>query len=321
MSKSKNQVAAIERPGTEFARVVRERSFPRNLIHSAAPFLWSFCKFCGRQTEYAVAIESVRIFKRLKNGEAKAVPFTEVMRAAAQEVANNLVALYEQAIAGELGPFAVGEMLVAYGDIREMGGDSSVAAFRDFVERRARITEWSKHGDIYGAARLPGTPKGGQRPSKLYCDLHYPGRSVEARRAYQRDRRFLHEYDEINRQLWSAYAGHLRRWSIEDETLVRHAAYHIVRTIKAPTRFLEEHFGTTTSARSQRQLTTSHTKSIEDYYEVARASYHTLRNMMKVSNDWLDDLRENGITNQAEIARRLGVKRQAVSAALKRKRK
>ena len=315
MRNSKKPLTAIGYPGTEFARVVPERSFPKNRMHSADPSLWCFCKFCGRQTEYAVAVEAVRIFKRLKDGDAKAVPLTEAMRTKAQEVANDLVAFYEQANAGE-GPYTPGQILLAFGDIRAMGGDSSVAAFRDYVERRALIAEWAKHGDIYGAPRLPGSSKGAQRPSKLYCDLHYPGRSIEARRAYQRDRRFRAEYEEVIDQFWSAYAGHLRRWSTDDEALVRHASYHAVRMIKAPTRFLEEYSHATAT---QQRLTTPHLKSIEDYYGVARASYHILRNMMKESKDWLDELREKGISNQAETARQLGVKRQAVSAALKRK--
>ena len=298
--------------------MVRERRGSSRHMHFLDPSYRGFCKFCGRQTEYAVAIEAIRVFKRLKNGAVKKVPFTDAMNVKAQRYADHLVALYEEAMSGKHGPFKVGELLLAFGDIREMGGDSSVAAFRDYVERRARITEWIKHGHIYGAPRLLGL-SGAQRPSKLYCDLHYPGRSIEARRAYQRDRRFFAEYEEVVRQTWSSYAGHLRRWNINDEALIRHAAYHIVRMIKAPTRFLEEYSETSDILQSRRQIMTSQARSIEDYYEVARASYHTLRNMMKESRDWLDELRENGVKNQAEIARKLGVKRQAVSAALKKR--
>lgn len=299
----------------------RQRSTPSHRMHFIDPSTRGFCKFCGRQTEYAVAIETVRIYKQLKNSVAKEVPLTDAMRAKAQDFADHLVALYEEAIAGIHGPFKVGELLLAFGDIRDMGGEISIAAFRDHVERHAEIAEWAKHGDIYGAPQLPDGPTGAQRPSKLYCDLHYPGRSVEARRAYQRDRLFAKEYEEIIDQTWSTYSGHLRRWSIDDEALVRHAAYHFVRMIKAPTRFLEEYSKATARPQSQRIQTTLRTKSIEDYYEVARNAFHTLRNTMKESKDWLDELRENGITNQAEIARKLGVKRQAVSAALKKQKR
>lgn len=300
--------------------MVRARKSRSGEVHFSEPAHHGFCRFCGRQTEYAVAIETVRVFKVLKGRDAKAIPLTESMRTEAQSVANHLVTLYEQAIAGERGPYGVGLMLTAFCDVREMGGDTSVEAFRDQVERRALITEWAKHGDIFGAPRLPGTHKGAQRPSKLYCDLHYPRRSIDARRAYQRDRRFVAEYEEIIRQTWSSYAGHLRRWHIDDETLVRHAAYHMIRIIKSPTKLLDELSVIRSTVASQQESTTSHSKLIGDYYELARNSYHILRNMMKESKDWLDEMKENGITNQADVARKIGVKRQAVSAALKKQR-
>lgn len=319
MNEKPKEFVALESAGTGFARVARKCEPKRT--HFLDPAYRGFCKLCGRQTEYAVAMESVKVFKRLENGDAKAVPFTQAMQDKAQKMADKIVHEYKQALAGKRGAFDVGELLLAYGDMREMGGDSSLESFRDYVERACRIAEWRRHGDMFNSPKLPGKPEGRQRPSKLYCNLHYPNRSTEARRAYQRDRLFLTEYEELVAEMWSACAGHLRRWNINDEALVRNACYYSMRLLKAPTRELEEYCGQNTNA----QLKSSRKKlnpedMIEDYYKVARDAFNTLRNMLKKSKDWRDDLKENGITNQTAIAQQLGVSRQAVSAALKRRR-
>lgn len=305
-------------PGSDFAVVVQEPVITADSVNKKQPYLWSFCKLCGRQTEHAVALESVKIFKRLTNGTAKAVPFTPAMRADAQRIADDQVKMFEQALSGVAGLPSPQTLLLKHCNIREMEGKFfCVDAFRDQVERRAQLIEWAKHGDIAGAARLPGICKGAQRPSKLYCDLHYPGRSDDARRAYQRDRRFVAEYAELIREVWSQYAGHLREWNLEDHALVRHAAYHHLRLMKAPTRILDEYCALPI-ATNARPKSSSRTKSIADYYEVARAAHERIWRM-KEPMHWVDELTDHGISNQSEIARRLGITRQAVSAALKRK--
>jgi hypothetical protein len=317
MPRQKTLTAAIQYPGSDFGTVVQAPAATADSMNSGQPYLWCFCKLCGRQTEYAVALESVSTFKRLKNGTAKAVPITTTMRADAQRIADSVVAMYEQALSGVQGVPAPGDLLLKHCDIRELRGDFSVESFRDQVERRALLIEWAKHGDMAGATRLPGNPKGAQRPSKLYCDLHYPGRSEDARRAYQRDRRFIAEFEELIAEFWAQYAGHLREWNLDDHALVRHAAYQHLRLMKAPTRILDE-CSNFPAATSTGQRSSSSAKSIEDYYEVTRAAHKRIRRM-KESRDWLDELREHGITNQSEVARHLGINRQAVSAALKRR--
>lgn len=316
MPKKKMEVEASPQSGTAFATVVRESIpiLPANRRHS---ILWCFCEFCGRQTEYAVASEAVSVYERLGNesGSAKAVPRTDAMRVKARKVADDLVVQYEQAMTGCYDPDAQGKLLDAFCDRGQMLGDFSVDSFRDQVERRALNFIWFQHGDMYGAVRLPDPQNGAQRPSKLYCDLHQPGRSEATRRAYQRDRRFVAEYEEIVRVLWSRHAGDLRQWHIDDHALVRHAAYHVVRLLKAPTRILDEYPDLKVTATTQ-----SREKSIEDYYEKARTSHNRLR-QMREPTEWIDDLQERGVTNQSELARHLGVERQAVSAALKRRAK
>lgn len=310
MQKTDIGVAANQQAGSQFATIVRESVLPKNRRHN---ILWGFCKLCGQSTEYAVASLKVGIFRRKSDGAVTEVPRTDAMRAEAQSIADDLVAQYEEAMAGEHGPFAVGEMRFAFCDIPEMRGDFSVESFRDQVERRSFIGVWARHGDMHSNPQLPGTPSGRQRPSKLYCDSHYPGRSVAARRAYQRDRKFLTEYEVLISVIWCVFAGDLRQWHLDDHALVRDAAYHVMRLTKAPTRMLDEN----PNSKAIKKIQSSE-RTIEDYYPRARAAYHVLRKM-KGSMGWLDDFRKDGVTNQSEIARRLRVSRQAVSAALKRR--
>lgn len=306
-------------PGSDVGTVVQTAVVTMESMNSTSPYLWCFCKLCGRQTEYAVAVDSLSVFKRLEKGAAKAVPITDAIRAEAQRVADNLVAAYERSLSGDIGVPSPETLLLEHCFIREMQGDFSVKSFRDQVERRARLIEWAKHGDMSAAARLPGPQTGAQRPSKLYCDLHYPGRSDDARRAYQRDRRFVAEYEELLSEFWAQYAGYLRAWNLDDHARVRNAAYHHLRIMKAPTRVLDEIWDFKSVANSRRKSSLS-AMSIEDYYKVARADHKRLR-QMKYTTDWLEELKEQGTLNQSEVAKRLGIRRQAVSAALKRIRK
>jgi hypothetical protein len=233
-------------------------------------YLRSFCELCGKQTEYAIADESRVVFKDLGKGNAKPVPLSDSIRREAQREADLLVERYEKAFTGKLGIYEKGQMLAAFCDVQEMRGDRSVAAFRDQVERRTLIAAWARCGDLLSVARRLNEPEGAAKPSKLYCEDHNPRRSDEARRAYQRDRRFAAEYRELIACFWTAFAGELPTWDIEAHAEVRRQAYRRLQLMKKPTTFIEE-------------------------------------------------LEAKGATSQTEIARQLGVSRQAVSAAIKRR--
>jgi hypothetical protein len=161
-------------------------------------------------------------------------------------------------------------MLIAYCDVRDMRGDWTVEAFRDQVERRTLINEWSKHGDLKAAVRLPKRADGTRNPSRLYCENHNPKRSDDSRRAYQRDRRFVVEFEHVQAEIWARDADKLPRWDLEAHAHVRQEAYVMLQAMKSPTRLI-------------------------------------------------DNLIAQGITKQSDLARLLGVSRQAVSAALKKR--
>ena len=231
---------------------------------------WCLCELCWRSTEYATAVGARKFFKRPRRENAHAAPLTDAIRVEAQKEADALVARYERAWKGEFGPYEPGRMVATYCDIVEMRGDCSVEAFREHIEQRALIAAWARHSNLLAVTRLPGQPKGAAKPSKLYCEAHNPRRSDEARRAYQRDKRFAPQYNELIEKIWTEQAGNLLAWDIETHVHVKKEAYRQLQALKSPTRLI-------------------------------------------------DDLLAQGTMSQAEIARQLGVSRQAVSAAIKRR--
>ncbi|PEN27550.1 MarR family transcriptional regulator [Acetobacter fabarum] len=237
-------------------------------------YAWCFCEFCGNPTEYSAILEAPKVIKRLKRGNAKIVPLTETMYTAAQERAHVLTSRYEQACEGKFGPYEAARMLMRYCNIIEMQGDRSADSFREQVERKFLLDEWAKHGKAVWATKLPGQTDKDKKPSKLYCENHNPQRSDNARRAYQRDRRFISEYNDFIEKIWShgINSGSLPTWDIEAHAYVRKEAYRQVQFLKSPTIMI-------------------------------------------------DDFLKKGSMTQAEIARKLGVSRQAVSAAIKRRAK
>lgn len=204
------------------------------------PFGWCYCDICGQSTEYATALMARKVFKR-KAPEAKIaelLDFSDSMRDEAQRIADKLVERFEKALEGGSGPHEAGQMLVAYCDMKEVQDawhtrerTELVEAFRSQVEQRARHTVWSLHGDSLGAALLPNQKDGDAKPSKFYCEKHNPSRSVEARRAYQRDRRFSAEYEELMSMMWGT--GKFATWDIQAHEHVRQEAYRLLHIMKS----------------------------------------------------------------------------------------
>lgn len=231
-----------------------------------------FCELCWRPTEYSRTLDMLMVVKRLQGRNAKALPAPSAMSAATQKRIDELVERYEQACKGEFGPYEAGRMVNRCCEIFEMRGDFSVDNFRDQVERKMLIKEWAQHGELVRPTRLPHQPDGVAKPSKLYCEEHNPRRSEEARRAYQRDRRFAAEYEELIAQVWrqGINSATLAGWDIKAHAYVRREAYRLLQAFKSPTSII-------------------------------------------------DSLCANRTMSQADIARQLGVSRQAVSAAIKRR--
>ncbi|QIM72298.1 hypothetical protein EYB34_13530 [Bordetella trematum] len=66
--------------------------------------------------------------------------------------------------------------------------------------------------------------------------MHNPKRSDEARRAYQRDRRFMAGYESLMEAIWSQgiNSGSLPTWDIEAHAYVRREAYRLLQEIQSP---------------------------------------------------------------------------------------
>lgn len=272
MSKSGKAHAAFD-PYLE--RLVPECDTSSDRIRAKleSPFSWCFCELCWRPTEYSTSLEAPKVIKRLAGGNGKAVPLTNNMRVLAQKRADALVTRYEQACRGEFGPYEAGRMWANYCIALDMRGDRSVEGFRDHVEMRMLITEWARHGELVRLTRPSHQVDGSAKPSKLYCETHNPRRNEEARRAYQRDRRFASEYADLIEQIW--------REGINGGTLP--------------------------------------TWDIEAHADVRREAYRQLQELKSSPTSMIDNFLAKGTMSQAEIARQLGVSRQAVSATLKRR--
>jgi hypothetical protein len=61
-------------------------------------YSWCFCELCWRTTEYTVAIDAQTVFRRMRNGYAKAIPISTAIREEAQKEANSLVDRYEKSL-------------------------------------------------------------------------------------------------------------------------------------------------------------------------------------------------------------------------------
>lgn len=269
MDKRKNPHKLFD-PHLEQLKVERETSSDRIRAKLNDPIRWCFCELCWRTTEYSITLDAHKVFKPLLRSNLKVVPITSSIRALAQRKADKLVSRYERAWAGELGKTEPFRMLLAYCNMPEMNNDFSATNFREQVERSTLLTEWKRQGILLRPSSLPGQPEGSSKPSKLYCEDHNPRRSDESRRAYQRDRRFITDFEELISSTWTEYVASLPMHDIESHAFIRKEAYKKLQHIKSPTKKL-------------------------------------------------DDLLALKTMSQAKIAETLGISRQAVSAAIKRK--
>ncbi|WP_155723150.1 winged helix-turn-helix transcriptional regulator, partial [Gluconobacter potus] len=249
-----------------------ETSSDRIRTKLADRYAWCFCELCGNPTEYSATVAAPRVIKRLEGGNAKTVPLTKKIYSDAQQKAQKIIDHYHIANLKGKGSHESSRMLMRYCDISEMQGDYSTEGFKEQIENRILLAEWGRYGEIVWQTRLPSQVDGRKRPSKFYCERHNPRRGPESRRAYQRDRRFISEYQRLIEVIWSdgIRTCTLSTWDFGDHHRVRREAYRQLQALKAPTSTIE-----------------------------------TL-------------LAKESMT-QAEMARRLGVSRQAVSAALKRR--
>lgn len=262
------------------------------------PLSWCFCELCGEVTEFALATsERARGFYK-RNGDA--VPMSQTISARAEEIADAAANRFALALTGD-GPDNPMQLIIEYcgidgfrnlksDELRDRDGqyetgNISVEQFRLQVEGQARMALWAKRSDYIGAKPHPQQGSARTDLAQKSSRAGEPSRLYCARHNQRRS-------DDARR----AYQRDVER---VDEY---HALIDEIWSIKA-----------------------GHWPSwdIKAHAHVRQEAYRLLQEskprITRISAEMIDALTSRGITNQSEIARQLGVSRQAVSAALKRR--
>ena len=275
-----------------------ETTSDRVRVKLADPHDWCFCELCGQVTEFALAIsERARGFYKRNGAEVALGP--EIC-AKAERAADELAKRYEQALAGT-GTDDPIQMIIKHcgidgfrrlrsEELRDRGpegdaGEISVEQFRLHVEGQVRMALWAKRADFIGAKPRPGKAMpGGNTPQK-------PSRAGEPSRLYCA-RHNQGRSDEARRN----YQRDVKRANDYRELISQLWAEHAA---KLPTWDIEAH---------------AHVRQ-----EAYRLLQEFKPRQKRSPAGMIEELLNQGVTNQSEIARQLNVSRQAVSAAIKRR--
>lgn len=261
---------------------------------------WCFCELCGETTEFAAAIsERARGFYKRNGAE---VPLSVEICAEAEKFSDIRAKSYERALNGYgRRPHIAGRLILKYCGIdgfRKLNSDAlrdrseraesgviSVEQFRLYVEGRARMALWAMRGQFIGAV-----------PSRQHVKADQGGNLKLSR------------------------AGEPSKFYCERHNQYRNDA---ARRNYQRDRSLSKKFQELISRIWREQVSILPTWDVEAHIHVRREAYRILQESKprhgKASGSMIDELLMQGITNQSEIARRLGVSRQAVSAAMKRR--
>lgn len=257
---------------------------------------WCFCELCGQLTEFALAASiGSRGFYRRNGAE---VPLSSEIGAKSEKIADELAVRYEQALMGESTDDPIKMVLEYCGtdgfrklkseELRDRvdqdeAGHISVEQFKFYVEGQARMALWAKRADFVGAKKRPANAKSKKDTTKT-------SRSGEPSRLY-----CAHHNQARSEEARRTYQRDIERVG---------EYYEII------SRIWSEHAG---------QLPAW---DIEAHAHVRQEAYRILQEQKprqaRLPAGLIEQLIKDGITNQSEIAKRLGVSRQAISAAIKR---
>lgn len=282
--------------------VIAEYETTSERVHRklTSAYEWCFCELCGETTEFAVAIsEKARGFYK-RNGTE--IPLSDEICEEAEKFSDIRAKSYERALNGHgRRPYIAGRLILKYCGIdgfrklnsealrdrseRAESGMISVEQFREYVDWRTRMALWAMRGQFIGAA-----------PSRQQVKADQDGNLKLSR------------------------AGEPSKFYCERHNQYRNDA---ARRNYQRDRSLSKKFQALISQIWREQVSILPTWDIEAHTHVRREAYRILQESkprhVKLSDGMIDALRMQGITNQSEIARRLGVSRQAVSAAMKRR--
>lgn len=298
MAQSKRQLRKVFDPRIGDLAAEYETTSERVRTKLDDPLSWCFCELCGEVTEFALETsERARGFYK-RNGEA--VLMTQALSAKAEKIADAIANRYALALTGN-GPDNPMQLIIEYcgidgfrnlisEELRDRDGQGeaghiSVEQFRLQIEYQALMALWAKRSDFIGAKPHP-------KPGNARADLtQKSSRAGEPSRLYC-GRHNQRRSDDARR----AYQRDVERVG------EYHALINEIWSMKAgqwPTWDIKAH---------------AHVR--KEAYRLLQESKPTIT---RISAEMIDALTSRGITNQSEIARQLGVSRQAVSAALKRR--
>lgn len=298
MAQSKRQLRKVFDPRIGDLAAEYETTSDRVRSKLADPHGWCFCELCGQITEFALATsERARGFYK-RNGEA--VPMSQTLSAKAEKIADAVAKRYALALTGD-GPDNPIQLIIEYcgiegfrnlksDELRDRDGQSetghiSVEQFRLQVEYKALLAVWAKRGDYIGAKPHPQQGSSSAEIAQKSSRAGEPSRLYCARHNQRRS-------DDARR-------AYQRDVELADEY---HALIDQIWSIKAwqwPSWDIKAH---------------GHVR--QEAYRILQESKPRIT---RISAEMIDALTSCGITNQSEIARQLGVSRQAVSAALMRR--
>lgn len=264
----------------------------------ADPLGWCFCELCGQITEFALATsENARGFYKRNCGK---VSLSQALSAKAEKIADDVASRYELALTGD-SPDNPVQLIIEYCGIngfrkliseersnRDNQSESSrisVEQLRHHVKELAQIALCAKRSDFIGAMPHPDRASLGVDATQKTSRAGEPSRL----------------YCERHNQRRSDDA---RRAYQRDIELV--GQYHML---------IEQIWSEGSMPLPAWDIKVHALVRQEAYRRLQEAKPRHKR----LSIQRVDALISQGITNQAEIARQLGVSRQAVSAALKRR--
>lgn len=188
----------------------------------------TFCELCWRRCELEATLADPPIYERKRSHLFTKIECTPSIHEAASRHADSLAEHYAAALQGIGGPYALGRLL-AYVTVSELRGHRSVAAFRQRAYEKECLRLKAKSGSLLGTLASPGINGELVKPSAHYCAKHNPRRSIEARRLYQRDRRFQGAFDQAIEDIYEKNAHEFRRWHPGDHAKIRKMAYERAR--------------------------------------------------------------------------------------------
>ncbi|MBF8179462.1 hypothetical protein [Herminiimonas contaminans] len=244
-------------------------------------YKWCFCELCWRNTEYVCALEARKVFKRTTRDSAKEVPLTDAMRKDAQRKADDLIERYEKLLPGGVLPRwdSAEYTLPSVQEALRM-----VMTYCNVREMRGDFSVTAFRDQVERATQIAAWSKRGDMLGAALLPNQKEGSAKPSK-------------------LYCEHHNPRRSTSAQ-------------RTYQRDRRLTNE-YAELMSMIWSKQANKLPLWDIEAHTYVRKEAYRLLH-AMKDTKSLIANMLAQGITNQAEIARQLGLERQAVSIAIKR---